>query len=102
DRAGRSCALASETSGRAIAVTYLELPARDKSGATHIVVENPRGVRAKFKYGPGFGVFTLSRKLRRGAREDEAEVERCVRRFRGWTARMRCGGRGQKAGSVTG
>jgi inorganic pyrophosphatase len=43
----------------------LELPTR-KDGAFHVVVESPRGGRAKLKYDPELGAFTLSRPLVNG------------------------------------
>jgi inorganic pyrophosphatase len=41
----------------------LRLPARDASGAVHVVVESPRGSALKLKLEPALGVLTLSRPL---------------------------------------
>ena len=42
------------------------LPARDPSGALHVVVETPAGSRVKLKYAPTLGTFTVSRPLTLG------------------------------------
>lgn len=42
------------------------LPARDASGAFHVVVESPRGSQVKLKYSPELAAFTLSRPLMLG------------------------------------
>jgi inorganic pyrophosphatase len=42
------------------------LPARDKQGRLHIVIESPRGSQVKLKFDPKLGVFTLSRALALG------------------------------------
>src|SRR5947199_8980706 len=47
---------------------FLTLPARTKRGAFHVVVESPRGSRAKIKYDPKLRAFTLSRPLVMGLR----------------------------------
>jgi inorganic pyrophosphatase len=44
-------------------VNLLKLPARDKNGDAHIVVETPRGSAAKFEFDPDLQVFTLSKSL---------------------------------------
>jgi len=41
----------------------LRLPARDASGALHVVVETPCGSRIKLKYAPDLGSFVVSRPL---------------------------------------
>jgi len=41
----------------------LALPARERTGAIHVVVETPRGARVKIKYSPELGAFVLSRAL---------------------------------------
>jgi inorganic pyrophosphatase len=45
---------------------FLRLPPRSKSGDIHLVVETPRGSRAKYKYEPGLGTFLYSRPLAHG------------------------------------
>jgi inorganic pyrophosphatase len=40
-----------------------QLPARDPSGAFHVVIESPRGSQVKLKYAPELSAFTLSRPL---------------------------------------
>ena len=45
---------------------YEKLPARPAAGLIHVVVETPRGARAKFKYDPTLKVFTFSRTLTLG------------------------------------
>ena len=42
---------------------YEKLPARADGGLVHVVVETPRGARAKFKYDPKLKVFAFSRTL---------------------------------------
>lgn len=42
---------------------YEKLPARADAGLVHVVVETPRGARAKFKYDPKLKVFAFSRTL---------------------------------------
>ena len=44
----------------------LTLPARSGKGALHVVVESPRGSRAKLKYDPSLRAFTFSRPLTAG------------------------------------
>src|SRR5436853_2083715 len=44
----------------------LKLPAIDKDGNVHVVVETPRGARAKLTYDPELRVFTLSKSLMTG------------------------------------
>jgi inorganic pyrophosphatase len=44
----------------------LKLPALDKHGNIHVVVETPRGSRAKLTYDPDLGVFVLSKSLMAG------------------------------------
>src|SRR5690349_17889552 len=44
------------------------LPTRSKTGGFHVVVESPRGSRAKLKYDPGLRAFTFSRPLVAGLR----------------------------------
>jgi inorganic pyrophosphatase len=41
----------------------LKLPARNKGGDVHVVVETPRGSGAKLEYDPELQVFTLSKPL---------------------------------------
>ena len=41
----------------------LKLPALDDEGNVHVVVETPRGSRAKLTYDPDLKVFTLSKSL---------------------------------------
>jgi inorganic pyrophosphatase len=41
----------------------LTIPARDESGAVHIVVECPQGSRVKLKYAPDLQAFVVSRPL---------------------------------------
>ena len=45
---------------------YEKLPARPGAGLIHVVVETPRGARAKFKYDPNLKVFAFSRTLTLG------------------------------------
>jgi inorganic pyrophosphatase len=42
---------------------YEKLPTRAVGGLVHVVVETPRGARAKFKYDPELKVFAFSRTL---------------------------------------
>ncbi len=44
----------------------LKLPAIDKQGNIHVVVETPRGSRAKLKYDPVMRTFVLSKSLMAG------------------------------------
>jgi inorganic pyrophosphatase len=43
-----------------------KLPTFDKDGNVHVVVETPRGARAKLTYDPELRVFTLSKSLMAG------------------------------------
>jgi inorganic pyrophosphatase len=43
-----------------------KLPTFDKDGNVYVVVETPRGARAKLTYDPELGVFTLSKSLMAG------------------------------------
>jgi inorganic pyrophosphatase len=43
-----------------------KLPARSRDGSYHVVVETPRGARAKLKYDPELQVFVLSKSLMLG------------------------------------
>jgi inorganic pyrophosphatase len=45
---------------------YSELPPRDQDGHVHVVVETPRGSRAKYKYDPKFRAFAFARPLEDG------------------------------------
>jgi inorganic pyrophosphatase len=45
---------------------YSKLPPRDDDGHVHVVVETPRGSRAKYKYQPTCQAFALSRALEDG------------------------------------
>jgi inorganic pyrophosphatase len=44
----------------------LKLPAFDKKGNIHVIVETPRGSRAKLTYDPDLRVFVLSKSLMAG------------------------------------
>jgi inorganic pyrophosphatase len=44
----------------------LKLPARTANGAVHVIVETPRGARAKLKYEPSLEGFVLSKALMLG------------------------------------
>ena len=44
----------------------LKLPAFDKEGNVHVIVETPRGSRAKLTYDPELRVFVLSKSLMAG------------------------------------
>jgi inorganic pyrophosphatase len=46
-----------------MASDLLRLAPRDEAGDLRVVVESPRGSRAKLKWDPALGVFTLSRPL---------------------------------------
>lgn len=45
---------------------FLKLPSFTKDGDVHVVVETPRGSRAKFAYDPQLGTFVLSKSLLTG------------------------------------
>lgn len=45
---------------------FLRLPTFGKDGAVHLVIEAPRGARAKFKFEPGLCAFVYSRPLALG------------------------------------
>ncbi len=45
---------------------YLRLPVRNRKEDIHLVVETPRGARAKYKYDPALGTFLYSRPLANG------------------------------------
>jgi len=47
---------------------FSKLPTRDSDGATHVVVETPRGMTAKLKFEPKLGAFSFSRALQPGLR----------------------------------
>ena len=47
---------------------YLHLPSRYAEGGVNVVVETPRGSRAKFKFDPGLQAFRMSRPLTLGLR----------------------------------
>jgi inorganic pyrophosphatase len=42
---------------------YINLPPFAEYGAVHVVVETPRGSRAKFAYDPKLATFTLTKSL---------------------------------------
>lgn len=42
---------------------FIKLPAFGKDGRVHVVIETPKGARAKFKYEPQTGTFEFSRPL---------------------------------------
>jgi inorganic pyrophosphatase len=44
----------------------INLPAFTEDGDVYVVVETPRGSRAKFDYDPKLGAFTLSKSLLTG------------------------------------
>jgi inorganic pyrophosphatase len=46
-----------------VAADLLKLPPRDDAGVLRVVVESPRGSRAKLKYEPRLGAFAFSRPL---------------------------------------
>jgi inorganic pyrophosphatase len=46
--------------------SFLNLPAFSEEGDVHVVVETPRGSRAKFAYEPKFEAFTLRKSLLTG------------------------------------
>src|ERR687886_1081384 len=41
----------------------VKIPAQDKGGSIHVVIETPRGAKAKLKYEPEMRVFVLSKSL---------------------------------------
>ena len=45
---------------------FINLPAFTEDGDVHVVVETPRGSRAKFDYDPKLKTFTLSKSLLTG------------------------------------
>ena len=47
-------------------VDFIKLPAWDKGGALHIVVETPRGSKAKFKFDSKLGTFVFLKSLMLG------------------------------------
>jgi len=47
---------------------FSQLPARGPDGATHVVVETPRGMTSKVKFDPKLGAFRFSRSLKLGLR----------------------------------
>lgn len=51
---------------RAVATTLINLPPFTEDGDVHVVVETPRGSRAKFAYDPKLETFILSKSLLTG------------------------------------
>ena len=45
---------------------YLKFPTWADSGHVHVVVETPRGSRAKLEFDPKLGAFTLAKPLLAG------------------------------------
>lgn len=45
---------------------FINLPPFTEDGDTHVVVETPRGSRAKYAYDPKLDAFTLSKSLLTG------------------------------------
>ena len=42
---------------------FINLPPFAEDGAVHVVIETPRGSRAKFAYNPKLETFTLTKSL---------------------------------------
>src|ERR1700733_11080108 len=55
---GRACAYARE-----IMPNLIDLPSFSEDGDVRVVIETPRGSRAKFRYEPEMQTFTLSKSL---------------------------------------
>jgi inorganic pyrophosphatase len=60
------CSMTDQAQGRAAMPNFTNLPPFTENGDVHVVVETPRGSRAKFAYDPKLETFALTKSLLTG------------------------------------